>query len=275
MTQKYSIIGAACTTLLVTAMPALAQTSDTPEVMEDTMMMEDAEAMEDFEPLDKDVSTEAADLKIRPRFAVKRTTDVNGAEGLNYVGGFLPVFQQGGFDNFKIFFFDGGVSVDDDGEFGGNLLFGYRSLSEANRIFGSYLGLDVRGTEEENSFSQFTFGAESLGETFDARANVFLSLSDREAITPETANNFRFTGNRLLFDTSQRFQAAASGLDFEVGSKLTDWRRGDLRAYAGLYYYDIDGGEDSIGWRTRLVARPIPSVNVGLTLQDDDILAHS
>ncbi len=231
MNQKDSIIGAACTTLLITAMPILAQTSGIPEVTEDS------DVAEELQPLEEDVSTEAIDLKIRLRFAAKRTTDVNGAEGLNYVGGFVPVFQQGGFDDFNMFFFDGGVSVDDDGEFGGNILFGYRTLNEANHIFGSYLGLDIRGTEEDNSFSQLTFGIESLSETVDTRANVFLSLSDREAITAETASNFRFTENRLLFDTNQGFQAAASGFDFEIGSKLTDWRRGDLRAYAGLYYY--------------------------------------
>jgi hypothetical protein len=62
-----------------------------------------------------------------------------------------------------------------------------------------------------------------------------------------------------------------AGFDLEGGVRLARFgESGDLRGYAGLYYYDAPSGSTTLGWKARLEARPIDPLILGLSLQDDD-----
>jgi hypothetical protein len=69
----------------------------------------------------------------------------------------------------------------------------------------------------------------------------------------------------------RRFESALTGFDAEGGVKIIDLgQTGDLRGYAGLYYYGGSGTSGFVGGRIRLEARPTDTVRVGLALQTDD-----
>jgi hypothetical protein len=62
------------------------------------------------------------------------------------------------------------------------------------------------------------------------------------------------------------------GFDVEAGARIAQiGREGDLRGYGGLYYYNATGSPDTLGWRIRLQARPTDYLNLGVSLQNDDL----
>lgn len=112
-----------------------------------------------------------------------------------------------------------------------------------DRIFGAAAYLDMDQSSNRYTYTQGTFGLETLGQFWDLRANAYY--------VPGTQDNFvgagaplcvsgspYFSGNNIVFTGQQAVmrEQAMNGFDAEFGmpvSQSMPW----LRAYAGLYYY--------------------------------------
>ncbi|MGB3612674.1 MAG: hypothetical protein WBA10_02690, partial [Elainellaceae cyanobacterium] len=228
-----------------------------------------------------DVATEAS-LLISPRVGVGHTTSGAGFDGTTEFNGFIPLGQEEGR---SITFFEPQFLLDNDGQTGGNLLLGHRVYSsKSDRIFGGYISLDNRQPEEYD-FYQIGLGLETLGRVFDARINGYVPLGDTSNVLDENTFNASavgtsaFEGNQLVLSSlvTQRTRRveefALAGFDAEVGAKLLDWNEGDgdLRSFAGLYFYDTARVNSSLGYRLGLEVRPVQNLLLGVSVQGDDI----
>ncbi|MBD1804177.1 right-handed parallel beta-helix repeat-containing protein [Microcoleus sp. FACHB-SPT15] len=225
-------------------------------------------------------STSAADLKITPRFGVGYSTSGAGYDAFTNIEGFVPLLQSPGS---TLTFLEGRLLIDNDADFGGNLLLGHRVYNpKSDRILGGYISYDHRDTGS-SSFNQIGAGFESLGEIWDFRSNFYLPIGDTRQLAEESSvqnfsaltepffqDNFLVaTGTQQRFE-SRRFEAAMGGLDVEAGVRIARLgATGDLRGYAGLYYYDAPESDDTLGWRARLEAHPNDNLRLGLSVQDD------
>jgi hypothetical protein len=225
-------------------------------------------------------STSAADLRITPRVGVSYTTSGASYDAFSSIEGFIPLLQNPGS---TLTFLEGKVLIDNDSHLGGNLLLGHRVYNpKSDRILGGYISYDHRDTGS-SSFNQLGAGFESLGEIWDFRSNFYLPLGDtRQLAEANTSQSFSaltepfFQDNFLVATGTQerlerrRFEAAMGGLDVEAGVRIARLgATGDLRGYAGLYYYDAPKSDDTLGWRARLEAHPNDNLRLGLSVQDD------
>ncbi|HLO86963.1 MAG TPA: right-handed parallel beta-helix repeat-containing protein [Nostocaceae cyanobacterium] len=202
-----------------------------------------------------------------PRVGVRYTTEGAGYESFSSFEGFLPVLQTPGN---SLTFLQGKVLLDVDSNIATNILLGHRFFSgEQNRVTGGYISYSSRDTGQSN-FDQLGFGFESLG-SWDLRFNAYLPLNSSEALlsTANTGNGFQ--GNSFILGRQSLFQVALSGVDAEVGTRLAPLGQGDLRGFAGVYYYSGGESKEAFGWRTRVEARPTDYLNLGLSLQNDDL----
>ncbi len=235
-------------------------------------------SVEDIAP----VSTAASDLLIPARAGVGHTTSGGGFDGTTQFRGFIPLRQNPGQD---ITYFAPQFLLDNDGNIGGNLLFGHRAYSQSmNRIWGGYLSLDNRDTDE-SEFYQLGLGVETLGNVWDARINGYLPLGDTSQVIKEEAFDTGLTvssgfeGNQLVLSNrrEQRLfrleEFALSGFDAEVGARIVRWNNNesDLRGLAGLYFYNAEEVDSTLGWRLGLEVRPVQNIVLGVTVQDDDL----
>lgn len=223
-------------------------------------------------------------LRISPRIGASFTTGAGVGYESSFTGieGFVPLLQTPGSN---LAFLQGKLLLStDDANISSNLLLGYRSyISQEKRILGGYVAYDTRNTENA-SFGQLGAGFESLGEFWDILANAYIPVGETRKQTQENIFDSvipfaqpRFQSNYLAIANQQRridrrFEAALSGFDVEGGLKIASLgRTGDVRGYAGFYYYDVPGGEDTLGGRARIEARPTDNFRLGLTLSSDGI----
>jgi trimeric autotransporter adhesin len=225
-----------------------------------------------------DAAVAPTNLRISPRLGVGHDSSGAGYDGFTSFEGFVPLRQTPG-ENLT--FLDTRLLLDNDGKLGGNVVLGHR-FYDKHRIWGGYLGLDVRNTDE-SSFSQLGIGVESLGEVWDFRINGYLPLTHRQLVdeqilgTGKVKASTQFQNHLLLLSQerqqliSRSWEAALGGLDAEVGARLAHWQDGDLRGYGGLYFYDAAGTDGTLGWRLRLEGRPTDNVRLGMSLQNDEM----
>ena len=227
---------------------------------------------------------EMSPLRVMPRIGAQLTTGpgVGYESSFGGIEGFVPLQQTSGQN---LTFLEGRLLLStDDTRLGGNLIVGHRIYSpKNNRTLGGYVAYDIRDTGD-SVFNQVGAGVETLGEFWDARANLYIPIGDtrqqaEENIrvnsvslfeTPSFQENFLALGEQQL-QIDRRFEAAMTGLDAEAGVRITRLgETGDLRGYAGLYYYDAPGTSGFLGGRVRLEARPTDTLRVGLLLQSDE-----
>jgi trimeric autotransporter adhesin len=217
--------------------------------------------------------------RIPARLGVGHTSSQGGIDGATRLEGFIPLAQTTGQ---RITFLEGQFLLDNGGDIGGDILLGYRRYdANKDRIWGGYLGFDHQQTDE-NSFNQIGLGVESLGKTWDFRANAYLPIGDTRDLIDETTFDSGFRnvrgfqqhqfvlGRERTRQVISDYEAALGGLDAEVGARLAHWSTGDLRGYGGLYFYDAAGSDSTLGWRLRLDADPNRNVNLGVALQGDE-----
>ncbi|NEO97382.1 MAG: hypothetical protein F6K58_01435 [Symploca sp. SIO2E9] len=225
----------------------------------------------------------AADLRVSPRLGIGYSTSGAGYDGFTSFQGFVPLQQTPGS---TLTFLQGQLLLDNGSHLGGNILLGHRFYSnQDNRIFGGYLSYDNRNTGN-SVFNQLGAGLESLGKTWDLRANAYVPIGNtRQRIDQSTVEIAReitgepFFQNHFLVAEGERqleqitsFEAAMAGFELEAGIKLARLgKQGDLRGYGGLYYYDAAGTDGALGWRLRLEANPADTLNLGLSFQEDAI----
>ena len=138
--------------------------------------------------------------------------------------------------------------------------------SGRDRIWGvnGYYDSDV--TKFGNRYNQLGIGVESLGQFFDIRANGYLPTGvDKTIIAPVGLSNTPFFfENRIGFIGTRLMEQALRGGDIEAGVPVTPqtpW----LRAFAGGYAYQQDGGKDPVGVRARLEAWVSNDLSLGVT----------
>ncbi|MBT9312859.1 right-handed parallel beta-helix repeat-containing protein [Leptothoe kymatousa] len=221
-----------------------------------------------------EAQTDSSELSVSPRFYINHSSSGGGFDGFTGVEGFIPLDQTPGRN---VTYFNGRVNLDNDANFGSNVIFGHRSYSPEDRtIYGGYAAWDVRNTGSE-TFHQLGVGVEGLGETWDWRINGYLPIG--ETRQGEGSNGSQITGvnfqnNTLLLDVVDfsNFQSALGGLEAEVGAKIAEFDNGgDLRAFGGVYFLDGEGTDGTIGGRFRAEVRPLESLSLGAGVQFDDI----
>lgn len=202
---------------------------------------------------------------VSPRFGVEYTTEGAGFESLGSFDAFVPVFQTPGQN---LTFVQGRLFLDTDSQMGGHVLLGHRIYDKKNdRLVGTYIGYDARDTGE-NYFRQLALGVETLGK-WDFRANAYIPLDDtRQQVGNALNTGVAFSGNNAFAQQLRFYEVGLHGVDAEIGTKLASLGQGDLRGYAGAYYYSA-GDREAFGWKTRLEARPTNFVGINLSLQND------
>jgi hypothetical protein len=165
----------------------------------------------------------------------------------------------------------------------GNLALGYRALLPAGVILGGYASYDWRRSRAGNRFRQATFGLEQLGESWDARFNAYVPLSDAKAApgVPQVS----FVGDQLVM--SGAMEVPLQGIDGEIGRRFFsvggDGRPShELWVYGGAFRFDGDDvpiAEAIAGPKARaeyrlgefFAARPGMRLSVGGEFRTDDV----
>src|SRR5919202_3141790 len=216
-------------------------------------------------------SGQASDLKVLPRLGAGFTTTGAGYQEPYFsLEGFAPLQQNPGSN---LTFLEGKLLVFTDSNIGANLILGKRFYrSSQNAILGGYISYDVRDTGN-NLFHQIRAGFERLGDNWDLRVNGYLPVGNTREKVSESLSNPFFQRNFLLLNRTTQFEAAMAGVDVEAGARLVRLGDGDLRGYAGVYYYSAEGSDSGFGVRGRLEAHPTDNLSLGLSVQHDPIFA--
>jgi hypothetical protein len=224
----------------------------------------------------------AEDLLIPARGGIGHRSSGAGFDGTTSIRGFIPLRQIPGRN---LTYVSPQLLIDNGGDIGGNLLFGHRAYSvDSNRIWGGYLSLDARETDESD-FYQLGLGFETLGEVWDFRINGYVPLGDTSQVIDERTFDTGlgvdsgFEGNLLILSSRREQQlirveeVALSGFDAEIGARIATWNDGnsDMRGFAGLYFYDAQKVDSTLGWRVGLELRPVQNITLGVTAQGDEI----
>lgn len=203
---------------------------------------------------------------VNPRLGVRYNTDSAGYQPFTSFEGFLPLFQSPGQN---VTFLEGRMLLDYDSNISANLVLGHRFLTnEGKRVIGTYVSYDKRDTGE-NIFNQVGLGFESLG-NWDFRANAYLPVNNgRQTVRNGFTGGAVFSGNSLILQ--RQYETALHGIDAEIGARLAKFGSGDVRAYAGAYYFGGDNVSDSIGFKGRLEANPTDALTLGVSVQNDPL----
>jgi len=233
--------------------------------------------------LAQEIDTETPpNLTLTPRFGGQFTTGPEAGYNSSYgsIYTWIPFAQTPGN---SVAFAEGRFNIaTEGGRLGGNLLLGYRNhIQASDLVWGAYLGYDIR-SDNSQTYHQLSTGADIQTGIWETRLNAYFPIADttntvvnRDTILNSTATNPRFVGNFLQFTQTNTVRresivdSALTGFDLETGAKLYAWEGGDLRGYLGTYVYGGENVSTFVGFRSRLIARPTPNTNVGLTLQTD------
>jgi hypothetical protein len=193
-------------------------------------------------------------------------------DGVGYDGGFssysnfIPLIEE---PDRWLLFADVHLLMNNQAAVGGNIGYGQRIYDDqSNRTWGLFAWYDFRETPE-NWFHQMTIGAETLGQYFDLRSNLYIpSVADDRL--PNPAGN-HFLGNQLVIAD----EAALTGIDFEAGTAPIAWGDVTTRGYAGGYYLRGTGSPDTWGWRHRVELEWTDRLLVNVSAQDDDLFGRT
>jgi Inverse autotransporter, beta-domain len=177
-------------------------------------------------------------------------------------------------DNFMVFGSFRGFRAATDG-WGMNLGGGARYYSPLlDRIFGANFYYDYDNSSG-SLFRQTGFGFESLGAQWDARANFYAPFGTTDALlsTSLVNNSQHFIGHQMLYNNILTYGNALRGLDLELGAPVPGrvMRRHDVRVFGGWYTYNGKDVAGFNGWKGRVQANVIDSVNVQLEVFNDQI----
>ena len=179
---------------------------------------------------------------------------------------FLPLSAE---SDSTMWFGDFRALIFNDAEFGSNVGTGYRwFVEDQNRIYGINGYWDTRN---DNSllFNQAGIGVESLGQTFDFRANGYTPAVN-DTYQHQQWNAY-FRDNGLMLPST----AALSGMDAEAGINLPTFYQISTSLFGGGYYYDSNHTIAAAGWRVRAEAAWRDRVVVGVSVQDDELFGQT
>ncbi len=176
---------------------------------------------------------------------------------------FLPIVQG----EKGLFFLDARGKLFEEQVSEINAAVGYRHMLPGGWNLGVWAGADRRDTSQDNIFWAASGGVEALSDTFDARLNGYLAVSDPKG-SPGLASAVIEGGQVFLLGGQE---VPLSGVDGEVGVRVPietlgiDAQRHGLRAYAGGFYFDdkealekVTGPKARIEWRIDDILESIP-----------------
>jgi hypothetical protein len=137
-----------------------------------------------------------------------------GQDGHNSLELRIPLTQ----DASNFFYFAPHLKVFNNGRFGSNLTFGYRSLNPtAKNILGAWLSYDNRDNGS-NFFQQLAGGIELLAETFDITLNAAVPIGSKRTFVGDSfPGTGTFDGTTLLIDRNRRFDEALTTVELQGG----------------------------------------------------------
>ncbi len=148
-------------------------------------------------------------------------------------------------------------------------LVGRQYVAGLDRIFGAYGYYDNDEDSLNYRYSQFTLGAETLGQWWDLRANGYFLNGMRENMISclGVGGNPYYTGNQIAFRGYNLMDQSMGGGDAEFGvpvSPYVQW----LRAYSGIYAYRTSQ-QDTFGYRGRIEAMVSNDLTLGVMFSQD------
>jgi hypothetical protein len=193
-----------------------------------------------------------------------------GQDGHNSLEFRIPLTQ----DTSNFFYFAPHLKVFNNGRFGSNLTFGYRSLNPtAKNILGGWLSYDNRDNGS-NFFQQLAGGLELLAETFDITLNAALPIgSKRTFIGDSFPGTGTFDGTTLLIDRNRRFDEALTTVELQAGLIVPSGGDAYFRPFLGTYYLGSSQG-GAVGGKAGL-AYGGSIINASLGVQSDRIFGTS
>ncbi len=193
-------------------------------------------------------------------------------DGVGFKTGFtdfewiIPIRGDAEFDNF---FADLHFLLRDDSKIGGNATLAYRRYNrEWNRIIGGYVFWDGMQTPLGNQLQQMGLGVETLGQIWDARANVY--IPDAFALRGPLPNLFQ--GNNLIVN---RAEVAMTGVDAEAGLNLPEMFNTRTRVLGGGYHFDGHGSGNTTGWKARVETEFNRNIWVDYSVQEDKLFGRT
>ena len=190
-------------------------------------------------------------------------------KGFTQFGAFAPIW---GSDNWYVAP-NVRMILTDDAATGFNAGLVARTYSDRfDRIFGVNAYYDDDQSVNKNRYTQFGFGAESLGRIIDVRANGYLPTDTDSNFIRATglSSNLVFFENRLGFIGTQLTEQSLTGGDAEVGVPLAPdmpW----LRGYVGGYAYRQNDGSTPVGFRGRVEGWVTNDLSLGAMVTSDSL----
>lgn len=183
-------------------------------------------------------------------------------QGSGGIGIFMPFLLDSG----DGVFFDASSSFVEGSARQASFGLGYRHRYGNDWLLGAYGYLDVFNSDLGNSFHQLSFGAEAIGNSFEARTNVYLPLTEARQI--ESLSQAFISGNELKFRAGR--EVARGGADVEAGIRVhifPEDMKAQMKVFGGSYWYEGDGIDDTLGVKARaeLTFAGLPGVS-GSTL---------
>jgi len=160
-----------------------------------------------------------------------------------------PLYQDA--DKTNTLFYQPRVSIL-EGRSTYNLGLGYRRLVSENLLLGINTFFDY---QDLHRHARAGFGAEALGQIFEARINSYFGgLSNKKIIKDTSA--------------SQTIERVADGGDVEIGAPIPylPW----LKLYGSGFWYDFKEFDDKFGWKSRLEAKVNNSLRLEFYTWDDN-----
>jgi len=140
-----------------------------------------------------------------------------------------------------------------------------------NRVFGWNAYGDIDDGQQNNRWTRFGVGMESLGKYIDFFANgYFVSGTDSVLRSSSLGTDLSLGGNGAFRTRTSTWDNAYSGGDFEVGGPLPLLGRRGINAYAGGYYLNNDQGYETYGYSARMQALVTESTTVDVRYTGDD-----
>ncbi len=178
-------------------------------------------------------------------------SDIGGKIGddraIGQVEFFVPLWQ----DSDTLFFGNVRGRFDDESSEEGNFGLGLRERINPEWILGVYGFYDVKNSEYDNTFDQFSAGIEFMSEDWDFRLNAYLAEDNLEFV-PGLAR-VEVNGNSIqMFNGAE---GALSGFDGEVGYRVWKDAMMEARLFIGGFYFDHDDLEEVAGPRARAELR--------------------
>jgi hypothetical protein len=152
----------------------------------------------------------------------------NNSRDIGLLNFFIPLKQSSN----SLFFTDLRGQMDNQSTNEYNIGLGYRKLRK-DHILGAYMYYDHRRGKSNEVFNALTFGAERLGQTYDARVNLYVPRDQEGFIENSAKASIENSKVQVAYDTEKPLM----GTDFEIGRKLPI---GNTRAFLGANYYFKD-----------------------------------